>query len=1050
MIIRQLVIPCTVLFALAACTYAEPVTTSPDPCEANPCQNEGTCEATSEGNASCSCPDGFEGELCELPKASGDPCDPNPCQNEGTCTAATDGGATCACPDGYEGELCETETVVDPCDPNPCQNGGSCSAEGDGSTSCACAEGFEGDLCETETELSACEFHCEGIVAAQCDKPDVPNVGACVTVCEQLRADPSCGSLFDTVVGCMGESNAWTCMPSDPNAPDGETSFVPAEEACVQPFGTWYQCTQMADPCNAFCDAAATTCTGDDAMDFGDAGCFDTCIAWAPGTKGDTEGDTLACRAYHLAVAAEDSPEVHCMHAGPDGGGVCDAPTWCEIACAESAECADELDAATCTAECEEALSGDCSDAYVALKDCAESSGEWECGADGIAIPAGGACSTEIEGIDACIASLDPCFDAPCMNGGECVSNEDDTFTCQCLDGYIGDTCEMLDPCFPSPCVNGGTCEIADDNTALCTCPDGYLGDTCEEMDYCTATCAVQSQACEGSAEECVEACYAHEQGPCGAEVLALQECQPPEAWICDDEGLAVPQGDACALEWQAVLECLDPCLPDPCAEAEACVAMDDGTASCVATTCDEEPCQNGGSCYEWGEEGDPVTCFCEDGFYGPMCEYVVTPCEPENPCENGGLCSVTEDGEGFSCECSDGYTGETCSYMTGGPCDPSPCGNGTCGEIEALCQGNDGCEDDTCKDAVCALDDWCCDNWDSACAACAAGEETFYADCTNIEGCDLAEPLAVCSCDEGWQGEFCDVDVDECADNFMPCLNEATCVNTDGGYACECLEGWEGDNCETNIDDCPEENPCQNEGTCIDGVNAFTCDCVEGTEGDLCEENINECLEEGLCGAGECVDELPGYSCVCPPEFAGEHCEFDNPCVEGPCQNGGLCVEEPLPGGFSCDTSQGGPGCAENAECEAAVCAVDSFCCNNSWDSLCGKCADGSGGINTEGCQVASLSCALPGGYTFTCECSDGYQGDTCESCGQCGDVDGNGNVTQEDVDAMAANGGGELSECLAWVSDVNGDGAVNVVDIQVLTDYVNGDLEELSCPMP
>ena len=28
-------------------------------------------------------------------------------------------------------------------------------------------------------------------------------------------------------------------------------------------------------------------------------------------------------------------------------------------------------------------------------------------------------------------------------------------------------------------------------------------------------------------------------------------------------------------------------------------------------------------------------------------------------------------------------------------------------------------------------------------------------------------------------------------------------------------------------------------------------------------------------------------------------------------------------------------PGC-ENGDCEAAVCAVDSFCCNVAWDSIC------------------------------------------------------------------------------------------------------------------
>ena len=50
----------------------------------------------------------------------------------------------------------------------------------------------------------------------------------------------------------------------------------------------------------------------------------------APGSIGDTSGDTIACRQYHLDVAASASPEVHCLHASPSGGGICVGPeTFC-------------------------------------------------------------------------------------------------------------------------------------------------------------------------------------------------------------------------------------------------------------------------------------------------------------------------------------------------------------------------------------------------------------------------------------------------------------------------------------------------------------------------------------------------------------------------------------------------------------------------------------------------------------------------------------------------------------------------------------------------
>lgn len=39
------------------------------------------------------------------------------------------------------------------------------------------------------------------------------------------------------------------------------------------------------------------------------------------------------------------------------------------------------------------------------------------------------------------------------------------------------------------------------------------------------------------------------------------------------------------------------------------------------------------------------------------------------------------------------------------------------------------------------------------------------------------------------------------------------------------CPEGFEGDRCEINIDDC-EDNDCENNSTCVDGINNYTCMC--------------------------------------------------------------------------------------------------------------------------------------------------------------------------------------------------------------------------------
>ena len=40
------------------------------------------------------------------------------------------------------------------------------------------------------------------------------------------------------------------------------------------------------------------------------------------------------------------------------------------------------------------------------------------------------------------VSDIDPCEPNPCHNGGLCLPEDDGTFTCQCADGFSGETCE--------------------------------------------------------------------------------------------------------------------------------------------------------------------------------------------------------------------------------------------------------------------------------------------------------------------------------------------------------------------------------------------------------------------------------------------------------------------------------------------------------------------------------------------------------------------------------------------------------------------------------
>ncbi|XP_011949937.1 PREDICTED: neurocan core protein isoform X6 [Cercocebus atys] len=79
----------------------------------------------------------------------------------------------------------------------------------------------------------------------------------------------------------------------------------------------------------------------------------------------------------------------------------------------------------------------------------------------------------------------------------------------------------------------------------------------------------------------------------------------------------------------------------------------------------------------------------------------------------------------------------------------------------------------------------------------------------------------------------------DPCENN--PCLHGGTCNANGTMYGCSCDQGFAGENCEIDIDDCLC-SPCENGGTCIDEVNGFVCLCLPSYGGSLCEKDTEGC----------------------------------------------------------------------------------------------------------------------------------------------------------------------------------------------------------------
>uniref|UniRef100_A0A4W3IZN4 Crumbs cell polarity complex component 2 n=1 Tax=Callorhinchus milii TaxID=7868 RepID=A0A4W3IZN4_CALMI len=161
---------------------------------------------------------------------------------------------------------------------------------------------------------------------------------------------------------------------------------------------------------------------------------------------------------------------------------------------------------------------------------------------------------------------------------------------------------------------------------------------------------------------------------------------------------------------------------------------------------------------------------------------------------------------------------------------------------------------------------------------------------CQNNGTCqDLFESFR-CACSPGWEGQRCQININECASG--PCLH-GNCTDVVDGYQCTCYQGYMGTNCEQDIDNCVG-HLCQNGGSCIDGINSFFCTCPSNFTGQYCEWSYPpvDCGENFSCyHGGRCTDGIWGANCTCRPGFTGERCEKDiNECVRNPCQNGGTC----------------------------------------------------------------------------------------------------------------------------------------------------------------
>ncbi|XP_054270391.1 protein crumbs isoform X2 [Macrosteles quadrilineatus] len=283
---------------------------------------------------------------------------------------------------------------------------------------------------------------------------------------------------------------------------------------------------------------------------------------------------------------------------------------------------------------------------------------------------------------------------------------------------------------------------------------------------------------------------------------------------------------------------------------------------------CFDSNCINGGRCEE---PMSSYACNCSAGFTGQFCETNIDECV-DNQCANNSTC--IDQLANYTCQCLPGYEGWLCDVNTD-ECANSPCMHGgSC--VDGLASFTCICSEDYVGDRCEQVRLITCEN--QPCehgATCLNG----YNDKTGENyTCHCAQNYAGSKCDKAYcELEHCVKGV--CNANAVPPL-------------CECEPGFEGKFCDKNIDEC-RSNPCLNNGTCIDGIAAFACNCTgTGYQGALCEEDVNECALLPCGPDGTCENTPGSFLCHCNNNACGVYCNATNPCLYAPCQNEGSCKQ--------------------------------------------------------------------------------------------------------------------------------------------------------------
>ncbi|XP_035667495.1 neurogenic locus notch homolog protein 1-like isoform X2 [Branchiostoma floridae] len=409
--------------------------------------------------------------------------------------------------------------------------------------------------------------------------------------------------------------------------------------ACANDNSGGYVCTCAAGWTGPDCDEDVDECSQGSHSCHANAACSNTDGSFTCTCLGGYDGDGQTCTDVNECLQGSHSCHTNATCTNTDGSYTC----TCQDGFGGDGQSCTDID------ECASGAHSCHPDAY-----CTNTPGSFTC-----------ACMPGYQGNGQTCTDINECTTGShnCDQQHGICTNVIGGFTCKCEEGYSGDgkTCTDLAACRPgsNSCDSNADC-VTVGGQYTCTCRNGFTGDgiTCEDINECQSG----SHDCAPSA-----AC---------TNTVGGFNCSCPSGYTGD--------GRTCTVD--VTSDCVD----SPCQNGGTCM-QEDGAYRCSCAdgwegnTCQLFTCdgrapgryRNPADCGSYYEcvTGHPLylrDCAPGNTAYSPVtdrCEWSweVPGCEPhcDVPCQNGGTCTAPN-----TCTCTSAFTGDTCQQGTGGDGD--------------------------------------------------------------------------------------------------------------------------------------------------------------------------------------------------------------------------------------------------------------------------------------------------------------------------------------------------------------------------------------------